>query len=193
MKTVSYALGMSVAHNFLQSGVKTLNKSEYMKGLEDFIDGKADLTPDECNKILQEYFETIRKEQTEAAIAAGQKYLEENAKKPGVNVTESGLQYSVLLATDGKSPARHGQVECHYEGRLIDGTVFDSSYQRGQTAKFGLDQVIKGWTEGLQLMTEGSKFEFTIPSELAYGEVGVAGVIPPHSVLVFTVELVKVL
>lgn len=122
----------------------------------------------------------------------GRKFLEENAKKEGVTTTASGLQYKVLREGSGAKPDANGEVEVHYEGRLIDGKVFDSSYQRGEPISFLLAQVIPGWREGVQLMNVGSKYEFTIPSDLAYGQRGVPGVIPPNAPLIFTVELLKV-
>jgi FKBP-type peptidyl-prolyl cis-trans isomerase len=152
--------------------------------------------------VLSEYFERIRKEQEEQqkllraeAKNAGDLYLKTNANGDGVEVTSSGLQYKVITKADGESkhPNAHSRVKCHYEGRLITGDVFDSSYQRGEPVVFGLDQVIQGWIEGLQLMSVGDKYEFTIPSELAYGENGVPGRIPGNSVLIFTVELLEIL
>ena len=126
-------------------------------------------------------------------LAAGQEFLKKNAEEPGVTVTASGLQYKVIRDGEGNPPGPHSRVKCNYEGRLIDGQVFDSSYRRGTPAVFGLDQVIPGWTEGLQLMKVGSKYEFYIPADLAYGEVGVPGAIPGNSTLIFTVELLGVL
>ena len=143
--------------------------------------------------MLQEYFSKKQKEEAQAHIAEGKVYLDANAKKEGVKVTKSGLQYEVLQEGTGKSPKATDTVRCHYEGRLLDGTVFDSSYKRGEPADFGLNQVIPGWTEGVQLMKEGAKFRFTIPYLLAYGEQGAGASIPPFSTLVFDVELIKVL
>ena len=134
-----------------------------------------------------------QKEEAQAHIAEGKAYLDANAKREGVTVTKSGLQYEVLQEGTGKSPKATDTVRCHYEGRLLDGTVFDSSYKRGEPADFGLNQVITGWTEGVQLMKEGAKFRFTIPYLLAYGEQGAGASIPPFSTLIFDVELIKVL
>jgi FKBP-type peptidyl-prolyl cis-trans isomerase len=126
-------------------------------------------------------------------VKANQEYLEANAKKDGVEVTASGLQYRVIQQGDGSRPADgNAEVEVHYEGKLIDGTVFDSSYQRGESISFFLNQVIPGWTEGVQLMPVGSKYEFVIPSELGYGQRGAGGVIPPNATLIFEVELLKI-
>ena len=143
--------------------------------------------------MLQEYFTKKQKEEAQAHIAEGKAYLDTNAKKAGVTVTKSGLQYEVLQEGTGNSPKATDTVRCHYEGRLLDGTIFDSSYKRGEPADFGLNQVIPGWTEGVQLMKEGAKFRFTIPYLLAYGEQGAGASIPPFSTLIFDVELIKVL
>jgi FKBP-type peptidyl-prolyl cis-trans isomerase FkpA/FKBP-type peptidyl-prolyl cis-trans isomerase FklB len=123
---------------------------------------------------------------------AGRSFLAENAKKPGVVTTTSGLQYKVLREGEGAKPSKQGEVEVHYKGTLIDGTVFDSSYERGESISFLLNQVIPGWSEGVQLMSQGAKYEFYIPPDLAYGAKGVPGVIPPNATLIFEVELLKV-
>jgi FKBP-type peptidyl-prolyl cis-trans isomerase FkpA len=123
---------------------------------------------------------------------AGQNFLAENAKKPGVTVTRSGLQYKVEREGQGRTPSEWGEVEVHYRGRLIDGTVFDSSYESGNSTSFLLAQVIEGWSEGLRLMKEGAHYEFYVPSDLAYGRQGIPGVVPPNSTLIFEVELLKV-
>jgi FKBP-type peptidyl-prolyl cis-trans isomerase FkpA len=125
-------------------------------------------------------------------MAAGRNFLAENAKKPGVVTTSTGLQYKVLRPAEGRKPSEYGEVEVHYKGTLIDGTVFDSSYQRGEPSSFLLAQVIPGWAEGLQLMSVGAHYEFYIPSELAYGTDGIPGAIPPNSALIFEVELLTV-
>lgn len=131
-------------------------------------------------------------EKSEQVMSEASSFLEENKSKPGIEVTESGLQYKVLLEGTGKRPMATDRVTVHYEGTLTDGTVFDSSYQRGQPIDFGLNQVIRGWTEGVQLMQEGAKYKFFIPSELAYGPRGAGGVIGPNEDLIFTVELIRV-
>jgi FKBP-type peptidyl-prolyl cis-trans isomerase FklB len=156
-------------------------------------DKETAFTSREAQVMLQEFFQKKQKEEAEKFIAEGKAYLDENAKKEGVTVTKSGLQYEVLQEGTGKSPKATDTVRCHYEGRLLDGSVFDSSYKRGEPADFGLNQVIPGWTEGVQLMKEGAKYRFTIPYLLAYGEQGAGASIPPFSTLVFDVELIKVL
>lgn len=142
--------------------------------------------------IVQDFFQRKSEEQAKNAKAEGENFLAENGKKEGVVVLPSGLQYQVLREGNGNKPSATDQVECHYEGTLINGQVFDSSYKRGQTATFGLNQVIKGWTEGLQLMQEGAKYRFFIPYHLAYGAQGAGQNIPPYATLIFDVELVKV-
>ena len=158
------------------------------------------ISAEQGNQILRTFFDKKEKEKKEAEkverqknLTAGREFLKKNAEEPGVTVTASGLQYKVIRDGEGNPPGPHSWVNCNYEGRLINGQVFDSSYMRGVPAKFGLDQVIPGWTEGLQLMKVGSKYEFYIPADLAYGEVGVPGAIPGNSTLIFTVELLRVL
>ena len=154
----------------------------------------------EAQSLVQAFFQEQEEKQRAAAAeagkvakAAGESFLAENAKKEGVVVLPSGLQYQVLKEGNGKKPSATDQVKCHYEGTLIDGTIFDSSYQRNEPATFGLNQVIAGWTEGVQLMSEGAKYRFFIPYNLAYGERGAGAQIPPFAALVFDVELLKVL
>ena len=169
--------------------------------MNDILQGNAlKLNPDEANSLLNNFFTELEKEQNaknaeagKAAKSEGEKFLAENAKKPGVVVTASGLQYEVLNEGTGRSPKATDTVRCHYHGTLIDGTVFDSSYQRNQPADFGLNQVIAGWTEGVQLMKEGAKYRFYLPYDLAYGEHGAGASIPPYAALIFDVELLKVL
>ena len=179
MKKVSYALGMSVANNILASGVKNLEIEEFAKALRAVLENQPmELSIDEAQEVLTTYFTKLQEEQ--------------NAKKEGVVTLPSGLQYKVLNSGNGASPKATDSVECHYEGRLINGAVFDSSYQRGETATFGVNQVIAGWVEALQLMKEGDKWQLYIPYNLAYGERGAGAHIPPYSTLVFDVELIKV-
>ena len=178
MDKLSYALGLSIGQNLRNSGVKDITFVDFLDGVQTvFNNGEAKINPQQANQILKTYFEKLQKEQEAeekkaraAALLESEEYLKENAKKDLVRVTKSGLQYRVLTEGTGKQPNANSRVRVHYEGRLTDGTVFDSSYKRGEPTEFGLGQVISGWTEGLQLMKEGSVFEFTIPPQLGYGE-----------------------
>ena len=192
MDKVSYALGMSIGHQLQQMDAADLNIDDFSRAIKDVFAGKAHLTDSEAQIAVQTFFQQKAEEQAKAAKAEGENFLAENAKKPGVKTLPSGLQYQVLREGNGRRPTATDEVECHYEGTLINGQVFDSSYQRGQTATFGLNQVIKGWTEGLQLMQEGAKYRFFIPYSLAYGEQGAGQAIPPYAALIFDVELIKV-
>jgi FKBP-type peptidyl-prolyl cis-trans isomerase FklB len=151
------------------------------------------MTHTEARDIVNKYFEELEAKMNAENIEKGKNFLAENAKKPGVVTLASGLQYEVIKEGNGKKPGAADKVKCHYEGTLIDGTLFDSSIKRGEPAVFGVSQVIKGWVEALQLMTEGSKWRLFIPSELAYGAQGAGEMIPPHSTLIFEVELIEVL
>ena len=199
MDKTSYALGMGIGRQLKDMGADKLNLDDFAQAIKDCVAGKPQLKDVEAQQLAQAFFAEQEKEQRARAAeigkqkkAEGEAYLAENAKKEGVIATASGLQYKVLTEGTGKSPKATDSVECHYEGFLTDGTVFDSSVQRGQTATFPLNGVIKGWTEGLQLMKEGGKTRFFIPYHLAYGEAGAAGSIPPYSTLIFDVELIKV-
>ena len=199
MDKVSYALGIGIGRQLSQMGAADLNIDDFAQAIKDVIAGDLKFGDAEAQQIVQEFFakqeEKQKAEAAEKGKAAkqdGEKFLAENGKKEGVITTASGLQYQVLREGNGQSPKATDTVECHYEGTLIDGTKFDSSYDRGQTATFPLNQVIAGWTEGLQLMTEGGKYRFFIPYELGYGERGAGASIPPFSTLVFDVELVSV-
>ncbi len=201
MDKVSYALGIGIGHQLVQMGASDLNIDDFAMAIKDVIAGKElKVANRDAQQIVQNYFaEKEQKLNQERAAAGkvhkeqGEKYLAENAKKDGVVVLPSGLQYQVLKEGNGKKPSAHDSVKCHYEGFLIDGTVFDSSVQRGEPAVFGLQQVIAGWTEGLQLMQEGAKYRFFIPYKLAYGEGGAGASIPPFAALVFDVELIQVM
>ncbi|SFW38330.1 FKBP-type peptidyl-prolyl cis-trans isomerase FklB [Prevotellaceae bacterium HUN156] len=201
MDKVSYALGIGIGHQLANMGGSELNIDDFAQAVKDVLGGKElKIKSAEAQQIVQEFFakqeEKIQKQRAEAgkmAKEAGEKYLAENAKKDGVITLPSGLQYQVLKEGNGKKPSAKDQVKCHYEGFLIDGTVFDSSVQRGEPAVFGLQQVIAGWTEGLQLMQEGAKYRFFIPYRLAYGEGGAGSSIPPYATLIFDVELIQVL
>ena len=201
MDKVSYALGIGIGHQLANMGGQELNIDDFAQAVKDVLGGKElKIKSSEAQQIVQEFFaqqeQKINKQRAEAGKAhkeAGEKYLAENAKKDGVITLPSGLQYQVLKEGNGKKPSAKDSVKCHYEGFLIDGTVFDSSIQRGEPAVFGLQQVIAGWTEGLQLMQEGAKYRFFIPYGLAYGEGGAGSSIPPFAALVFDVELIEVM
>lgn len=192
MDKVSYALGMSIGHQLQQMNATDLNIDDFAQAITDVFNGDAKLSDAEAQAAVQDFFSRKAEEQAKAAKAEGENFLAENAKKEGVKTLPSGLQYKVLREGDGRKPSATDKVECHYEGTLINGEVFDSSYRRGETATFGLNQVIKGWTEGLQLMQEGAKYRFFIPYDLAYGERGAEQSIPPYAALIFDVELIKV-
>ena len=192
MDKVSYALGMSIGHQLQQMNATDLNIDDFAQSITDVFNGDAKLSDAEAQAAVQDFFSRKAEEQAKAAKAEGENFLAENAKKEGVKTLPSGLQYKVLREGDGRKPSATDKVECHYEGTLINGEVFDSSYRRGETATFGLNQVIKGWTEGLQLMQEGAKYRFFIPYNLAYGEHGAGQSIPPYAALIFDVELIKV-
>ena len=192
MDKVSYALGMSIGHQLQQMNATDLKIDDFSQAITDVFNGDAKLSDAEAQAAVQDFFSRKAEEQAKAAKAEGENFLAENAKKEGVKTLPSGLQYKVLREGDGRKPSATDKVECHYEGTLINGEVFDSSYRRGETATFGLNQVIKGWTEGLQLMQEGAKYRFFIPYNLAYGEHGAGQSIPPYAALIFDVELIKV-
>lgn len=194
MDKISYALGLGIAQQLKSMNVEHFSIEDFTRSISDVLnDAPLAMTSREAQTLLNEYFQNKQKEQAAAAIAAGKAFLEENAKKPGVVQTKSGLQYEVLKEGNGKHPTATDTVSCHYEGRTLDGHVFDSSYQRNEPAEFGLNQVITGWTEGVQLMAEGAKYRFYIPYLLGYGEQGAGPSIPPYSTLIFDVELIKVL
>lgn len=194
MDKISYALGLGIGQQIKNMHIEGFSIEDFSQSIRDIIEGNPTaMSSREAQQMLNEYFEKQAKEQAQQAIAAGKVFLEENARRPEVTQTKSGLQYEVLSEGSGRSPKATDTVRCHYEGRLLDGSVFDSSYQRGEPADFGLNQVITGWTEGVQLMKEGAKYRFFIPYLLAYGERGAGSSIPPYSTLVFDVELIKVL
>lgn len=193
MNKISYALGMNLAQNLQASGIETIEYAEFTKGLEAAFEGKeTQMSADEANQTLQQFFTELQAKQHEATIQAGTSFLAENAKKDGVVTLESGLQYEVITEGNGAKPNAADQVECHYHGTLIDGTVFDSSVQRGTPATFPVSGVIQGWVEALQLMAVGSKWRLFIPSNLAYGERGAGQHIGPHTTLIFEVELLAI-
>lgn len=193
MDKLSYAWGMAMGQQLKGMGVKDLNKEDFDEAVHTSFEGKeTKLTPEEAQKILNEYLQELNKKNEAIAREAGDKFLEANRKNPGVHVTDSGLQYVIEKEGTGKQPSATDEVTVHYTGKLLDGTVFDSSINRGEPATFPLNRVIPGWTEGLQLMKEGGKTTFFIPSDLAYGPNGIPNVIPPHSTLIFDVELISV-
>ncbi|MBQ7361270.1 MAG: FKBP-type peptidyl-prolyl cis-trans isomerase [Bacteroidaceae bacterium] len=194
MDKFSYGLGMGIGQNLASMGVSTLEFADFVKGMQDVLKGeKTEITHAEAQKVVNEYFSKKAEEAYAQTKAAGEAFLESNKKREGVVTLPSGLQYEVINTGLGKKPAATDKVQCHYEGTLIDGTVFDSSIKRGQPAVFGVNQVIAGWVEALQLMSEGSKWRLYIPQELAYGSHGAGDSIPPYSALIFDVELIKVL
>ena len=202
MDKFSYALGLGIGQQLKQMGLKdTLVIEDFAASIVDVLqDNDLKVSNQEAQVIVSSFFqkkeEEMKAAQAEAGKAAkkeGEAFLAENAKKEGITVTKSGLQYEVLQEGAGKQPKATDTVRCHYEGRLLDGTIFDSSYKRNEPADFGLQHVIAGWTEGVQLMSEGSKYRFYIPYMLAYGEGGAGAMIPPFATLIFDVELIKVL
>lgn len=193
MDKISYAIGLSMGQNLMSSGVKTMNYADLAEGIKDVLEGnKPQISYQEAQTVLGQFFQELEEKVAGEAKAAGEAFLAENAKREGVKVTASGLQYEVLEATLGQKPAATDKVKVHYEGTLIDGTVFDSSYKRGEPITFGLNQVIAGWTEGLQLMSIGSKYKLYIPYQLGYGAQGAGASIPPYAALIFTVELLGI-
>lgn len=201
MDKVSYALGMGIARQLAGMGGENLNIDDFAQALKDILSGKeAQVDEREAQRLVSEFIEAqeakkqaAMAEKGKAARGEGEAFLAENAKKEGVITLPSGLQYTVISEGTGRKPKATDQVKCHYEGTLIDGTMFDSSIRRGEPAVFPLNGVIKGWTEGLQLMSEGAKYRFFIPFNLAYGSTGAGAMIPPYAALVFDVELIEVL
>ena len=200
MDKLSYALGLGIGQQLAQMGADHISAEDFAAAIKDVLAGnELKVSHREAQMIVQDYFtkqeqklQAERAEKGKAHKEAGEKYLAENAKKDGIVTLPSGLQYQVLKEGNGKKPSAKDTVKCHYEGTLIDGTIFDSSYQRGEPATFPLQQVIAGWTEGLQLMQEGAKYRFFIPYRLAYGEGGAGASIPPFAALIFDVELIQV-
>ena len=200
MDKLSYALGIGIGTQLRGMGATNLNIDDFAQAIKDAIAGKKlKVDNKEAQTLVNNFFaeqqarkEAAAAEAGRAAKAVGEDFLAENAKKDNIVVLPSGLQYEVIREGNGKKPSATSKVKCHYEGTLIDGTKFDSSYDRGEPATFGLNQVIAGWTEGLQLMSEGAKYRFFIPYNLGYGERGAGASIPPYASLVFDVELIEV-
>ena len=194
MDKFSYAIGLGIGQNLLSMGAQGINVEDFAQAIADVLNRKETaITHTEAREIVNKYFAELEAKMNAENIEKGKNFLVENAKKEGIITLPSGLQYEVLAEGNGKKPSATDKVKCHYEGTLIDGTLFDSSIKRGQPAVFGVNQVIKGWVEALQLMTEGSKWRLFIPSELGYGAQGAGEMIPPHSTLIFEVELIEVL
>ncbi len=199
---ISYALGLSMGNNFRASGINEINVQDFADGVAAvFYGAQPKMSYDEAKAEIQAYFTELEKKQQVAAAEAGKKnladgeaFLAENGKRAEVKTTATGLQYEILTEGTGATPASTDQVEVHYTGKLLDGTVFDSSVDRGIPATFGVTQVIPGWVEALQMMKAGSKWRLFIPSNLAYGPNGAPGSpIGPNSTLIFDVELLKVI
>ncbi len=194
MDKFSYAIGLGIGQNLLSMGAQGINVEDFAQAIADVLNRKETaISHNEAREIVNKYFEELEAKMNAENIEKGKAFLAENAKKEGVVTLPSGLQYEVITEGNGKKPAATDRVKCHYEGTLTDGTLFDSSIKRGQPAVFGLNQVIKGWTEGLQLMSEGSKWRLFIPAELGYGAQQAGEMIPPYSTLIFEVELIEVL
>ena len=193
MEKVSYSLGVNVAKSVKNQGLTNIDSEAIAQAFTDVFEGnELKISEQESNLILQDYFGKLAKEAQSANVEAGQKFLAENAKRDGVTTTATGLQYEVLAQGSGDSPKETDQVTVHYHGTLIDGTVFDSSVERGQPATFPVNGVIPGWVEALQLMKPGAKYKLFIPSNLAYGERGAGGSIGPNATLIFEVELISI-
>ena len=193
MDKLSYALGMSMASNLMQSGLKEIEVNSFVEAFSAIMQNQAPaISGEEANQLIQEYFSKKQGEMLDKNLEEGRRFLEDNKQKEGVIALPSGLQYQILQEGNGEKPKANDRVKCHYHGMLTDGRVFDSSVQRGQPAVFGVNQVIKGWVEALQLMPVGSKWRLFIPSELAYGPQGAGSSIEPNSALIFDVELLGI-
>lgn len=194
MDKYSYGLGLGIAQNMLSMGAEDIMLDDFIQALKDVFEGKPTaMSFNEAQEIVSAHFAELEKQAAAAAIEQGEMFLKINKERPGVVALKSGLQYEVLKSGNGRQPKATDQVRCHYEGRLVDGTLFDSSIERGEPAVFGVNQVIQGWVEALQLMREGDKWKLFIPYQLGYGAQGAGGAIPPYSTLVFEVELLQVL
>lgn len=193
MDNISYALGLSIGNNFRASGIKGLEIDDFIKGINDvFNEAKPAIAFDEAQRLLQDYFKNLQAEKFEMNKQVGEEFLRINKEKRDVVTLPSGLQYEVIKTGDGPKPGSDDKVRCHYHGTFVDGRVFDSSVQRGKPAVFGVSQVIRGWTEALQLMNVGSKWRLFIPSDLAYGAHGAGEAIEPNMTLIFDVELLGI-
>lgn len=194
MDKFSYAIGLGIGQNLLSMGAQGINVEDFANAIKAVLNREEPaISHTEAREIVNKYFEELEANMNAANIEKGAAFLDENKKKENVITLPSGLQYEVLTEGNGKMAKATDQVKCHYEGTLIDGTLFDSSVKRGEPAVFGVNQVIPGWVEALQLMPEGSKWRLYIPSNLGYGAHGAGEMIPPHSTLIFDVELIQVL
>ncbi|MEA4852290.1 MAG: FKBP-type peptidyl-prolyl cis-trans isomerase [Paludibacter sp.] len=193
MEKISYALGLSLGNNLINSGIGELDYAKLAKGIQDVLEqNQPEISYQEAQQVINTFFEALQAKAGEAAIAAGKNFLAENAKRPEVVTLPSGLQYEILTKGTGNIAKASDTVKVHYHGTLIDGNVFDSSVNRGEPATFGVTQVISGWVEALQLMPVGSKWKLFIPSDLAYGAQGAGQAIGPHTTLIFEVELLDI-
>lgn len=193
LDSVSYSLGVSVANNLKSSGFEEIQSAALSTAFNDvFSENDVKISDEDANVIIQQYFTEMSERKSQLAINEGQAFLQENGQKEGVVTTNSGLQYQVIVEGQGASPKPTDKVTVHYHGTLIDGTVFDSSVERGEPATFPVNGVIPGWVEALQLMNVGSKYKLFIPSDLAYGERGAGGAIGPNATLIFEVELLSI-
>jgi FKBP-type peptidyl-prolyl cis-trans isomerase FklB len=193
MDKFSYGLGLGIGQQLLSMGAE-VSVDDFAQAIRDVLEGKETaLSFTEAQQIVNNHFAEMEKKAHAAAIGQGEMFLKMNKERAGVTTLPSGLQYEVLATGTGRKPKATDKVRCHYEGRLVDGTMFDSSIERGEPAVFGVNQVIAGWVEALQLMSEGDKWKLYIPYNLGYGEHGAGAAIPPYSTLVFEVELLEVL
>lgn len=193
LDSVSYSVGVLFAKNIKQQGIEKLNADVVAQAIKDYMNGTTRVIPEkECEQMYMNYMKEVVNAKSASAKSNGIAYLEENKKKSGVKVTESGLQYEVMKSGTGPKPTASDKVKTHYHGMLTDGTVFDSSVDRGEPISFNVGGVIKGWTEALQMMSVGDKWRLVIPSDLAYGARGAGAKIPPHSTLIFEVELLDI-
>ena len=193
MDKLSYALGISMGNNFMRSGIEKLDYSDFAAGVKDAYESDySHMTTDTAKRVVNEFFAMMEERIKDVNKKAGEQYLAENAKRPEVRTTASGLQYEIIKEGEGASPKPNDSVTVHYTGALIDGRVFDSSVERGEPATFGVTQVIPGWVEALQMMKPGAEWRIFVPSNLAYGPQGAGGIIGPNMTLIFDIKLIKV-
>ena len=194
MDKISYALGLSIGNNFKTSGINNLNIEDFSKAVAAVLAGsQPEMSYEDAQSVINEYFSKLQEEKGALNKKAGEEFLRINKEKEGVITLPSGLQYQILTDSEGRKPGATDQVKCHYEGTLISGQIFDSSVKRGEPAVFGLNQVIPGWTEALQLMSIGAKWRLFLPSNLAYGDRQAGELIEPNSTLIFDVELLDIM